>query len=70
MLGVKWAKVIGTWERIERDITIRQRKPSKINLAMKFKIVAAVVMFLALGIVLKKENLIIIVLQISRGITR
>lgn len=51
MLGVKWAKVIGTWERIERDITIRQRKPSKINLAVKFKIVAAVVMFLALGII-------------------
>ncbi|XP_012345927.1 gustatory receptor for sugar taste 64f-like isoform X1 [Apis florea] len=47
-LAMRWPCLMVTWEKLEKELSQRHRKISKISLSMKFKIVTIIVMTFAL----------------------
>lgn len=48
-LSIQWPCLMVTWEKLEKELSHRHRKISRITLATKFSIVTIVVMMIALG---------------------
>ncbi|XP_076378781.1 gustatory receptor for sugar taste 64f isoform X2 [Megalopta genalis] len=47
-LAMQWPSLMLTWEKLEKEFSIRHRKVSKTSLSTKFKIVTVIVMIFAL----------------------
>ncbi|XP_034949685.1 gustatory receptor for sugar taste 64f-like isoform X2 [Chelonus insularis] len=46
-LATKWPEFASSWEKVERELATRHRRPPKFNLTTRFKTITAIIMILA-----------------------